>query len=318
LIVERDPAKENPGPDSNGRSDPFSVRRPEGPSAPTLIEAMRPRQWTKNLLLFAGLLFTSNLFKPRPLLIGTAAFVCFCALSSAVYLLNDVMDRERDLSHPRKRLRPIASGRLSPRFALGAAAVIALLGLGCSFAIGIQFGLLGTGFVLINVLYSGWLKHEVILDVLTIAAGFIVRALAGAVAIQVSISPWLLVCTTLAALFMGFCKRRQELASLDAAVTHRRVLQEYSPAFLDQLIGSVASATIVAYFFYSFQSDTAREHHWIPATIPFVLYGIFRYLYLVHQRELGGAPEDLLFQDRPLLAAVICWGLTAAAAMAMP
>ncbi len=284
---------------------------------PVLLEAMRPRQWTKNLLLFGGLLFTSNLFKSGPLLLTLAAFLSFCILSSAVYLWNDLMDRERDLAHPRKRLRPIASGRLSVRRAAWSAGILALLGLGASFLINIHFGLLAVAFLVLNVGYSLWLKHQVIVDVLCLAAGFLLRALAGAVAIGVPISPWLLVCTTLLALVIGFGKRRQELNSLDAAAAHRRVLQDYSAAFLDQLISSVTAATLVAYLFYAFQSDTARLHSGIPATIPFVMYGLFRYLYLMHQRNLGGAPEELLFRDRPLLIAVVGWGITAAVAMAL-
>ncbi|MCA1596726.1 MAG: decaprenyl-phosphate phosphoribosyltransferase, partial [Chloroflexi bacterium] len=288
---------------------PSADRRSPGASGPlVLLEALRPRQWIKNLLLFAGLLFTFNLRRWEPVLVSIAAFACFCALSSAVYLLNDMVDRERDLSHPRKRLRPIASGRLSLAGAAAAGVALAGAGLAGSFAIRPLFGALAFGFLVLNLAYSLWLKHEVIVDVLCLAAGFIVRALAGAVALAVTISPWLLVCTALLALVMGFGKRRQEITSLDSAADHRRVLQEYSAPFLDQLITSMAAATVVSYLFYTFQSDTAHLHPWIPMTIPFVLYGLFRYLYLVHERSMGGAPEDLLFRDRRLLIAVLGWG----------
>jgi 4-hydroxybenzoate polyprenyltransferase len=280
-----------------------------------VVDALRPRQWIKNLLLFGGLLFTDNLGRLGLVSLALAGFVIFCALSSAVYLVNDVLDRERDLAHPRKCHRPVASGRLSVRLALGVAAFLAVVGVAGSLAVSRWFVVLACGFLALNMAYSFWLKDQVILDVFSIASGFIVRALAGAVAIGVSISSWLLVCTTLLALLLGFGKRRQELTLLDAAVTHRRVLEEYSPGFLDRLINIVTGATLVAYLFYAFQSPTALEHRWIPATIPFVMYGLFRYLYLVDQKDMGGAPEDLVFGDRPLLVTVVGWAIVAALAM---
>ncbi|HET6384037.1 MAG TPA: decaprenyl-phosphate phosphoribosyltransferase [Armatimonadota bacterium] len=307
----------DPPPDNGHTPDPTQSVSPSASLFEVILEAMRPRQWIKNLLLYAGVIFTANIFRPIPFGLATAAFVCFCLLSSAVYLFNDVEDRERDLAHPRKSRRPIASGRLPVSTAIAAAVILTVLGLAGGFLIRWQFGLLALGFGVLNVLYTKWLKDVVILDVLTIATGFIVRALAGAVAIPVRISPWLLVCTALLALVLGFGKRRQEITSLESAVEHRRVLEEYSPAFLDQLMASVTAATIVAYFLYSFQSETSTTHHWIPATIPFVLYGMFRYLYLVQKRNLGDAPEDLVFRDPPLLIAVLGWTLTAAVAMAV-
>jgi 4-hydroxybenzoate polyprenyltransferase len=246
-----------------------------------------------------------------------AAFAIFCVLSGVVYLVNDVRDREADRRHPLKSQRPIAQGALSVSTALTAASVLGATALGGAFALGRSFGLVASGYVLLLVLYSFTMKHVVILDVLTIALGFVLRAIAGAFAVGVPFSSWLLLCTLLGALFLGLSKRRAELVSLgDAAVPHRRSLAEYSPYLLDQMIGVVTASTVLAYAFYTISPDTTQKFgtdHLI-FTVPFPLYGIFRYLYLVHQRQGGGNPADALLNDRPLL---ICIALWAAAAIAI-
>ena len=275
-----------------------------------LVRSLRPQQWTKNLFVFAGLLFSGHLFDRAAWPPALAAFLIFCGLSGAVYLVNDVLDRGADAQHPIKRHRPIASGALSPGVALGAAVVLAAVCVAGATAINGQLTLAAVGYVVLLATYSAALKHYVIIDVLTLAAGFVLRAVAGAVAIGVPISHWLLVCTTLLALFIGLSKRRHELTLLnDGAAGHRPILQEYSPYLLDQMISVVTAATLVAYSVYTISSETAERlgSDRLGLTIPFVLYGIFRYLYLVHQRTEGGRPSELLLTDRPLLVCVALW-----------
>lgn len=280
----------------------------------TFLTSLRPEQWSKNAFVFAGLLFGGRLTQgPQYLLAALAAFAIFCGLSGAVYLINDVADREADAAHPLKRTRPVAAGRLTPAAALGGAAVLMLGSLAAAFALSGALALAGAAYFALLVLYSSWLKHVVILDVLAIAGGFVLRAVAGAVAVDVSISPWLLICATLLALFLGLSKRRHELTLLGVgAGGHRPILNAYSPHLLDQMISVVAAATLVAYSVYTTSSDTAARvgSNNLALTIPFVLYGIFRYLYLVHQEKGGGSPAALLVTDRPLLACVGLWGLT--------
>jgi 4-hydroxybenzoate polyprenyltransferase len=278
--------------------------------AVTLLISLRPAQWTKNLIVFAGLLFAIKLFDLSALITAIEAFVIFCALSGVVYLVNDVMDRESDVRHPTKSRRPIASGELSVSAALAAAAVIGAAALAAAFALGWEFGAVAAAYVGLQGLYSGPLKHIVIIDVLTIAIGFVLRAVAGAVALGVAISHWLLVCTILLALFMALAKRRHELVLLaDGATSHRPILSEYSAYLLDQMIAVVTASTLIAYIFYTISPETEQKFGtgWLGLTIPFPLYGIFRYLYLVHRREGGGSPADLLLNDRPLLACVTLW-----------
>jgi 4-hydroxybenzoate polyprenyltransferase len=275
-----------------------------------LLLSLRPGQWTKNLLVFAGLIFARRLFDPAAVLTATEAFLVFCALSGAVYLINDVADRESDRRHPLKRRRAIAAGVVPVRLAMGTAAVLLAVALGAAFLISRPFGIVALAYASLQGLYSGPLKHIVIIDVLTLAIGFVLRAVGGAVAIDVSISHWLLVCTILLALFMALAKRRHELVLLaDGATGHRPILGEYSPYLLDQMIAVVTASTLVAYIFYTISPETAEKFgtQWLGLTIPFPLYGIFRYLYLVHQREGGGSPSDLLLNDRPLLACVALW-----------
>jgi 4-hydroxybenzoate polyprenyltransferase len=278
---------------------------------PVLV-SLRPEQWTKNLVLFAALAFSKHLFEAGPLLRSLLAFALFCGLSGAVYLLNDVADRERDRMHPLKRLRPVASGALSPRTAVGLAVIIGSASLALSFVLGLPFAAWASAYLALNLLYSFSLKQVVILDVLAISMGFVVRAVAGAVAISVQISDWLLICTILLALFLTLSKRRHELTSLsDSAMDHRPTLQEYSPYLLDQMIAVVTASCVTAYAFYTTAQETRDKFQTdrLVWTLPFVLYGIFRYLYLVHRKEQGGSPTDMLLTDRPLLIDVFLWAL---------
>ena len=286
-----------------------------------LLTAIRPGQWTKNLLVFAGLLFGLRLSDPRAVGRAFAAFCIFCLLSGVVYLINDVSDRENDRKHPHKSKRPIASGALSVTAALMSAVVLGAIALGAAFALGLPFFSVSALYLALLALYSGPLKHMVIIDVLTIAIGFVMRAVAGAIAVNVDISHWLLVCTILLALFISLAKRRHELTLLACgAVGHRPILGEYSPYLLDQMISVVTASTLISYIFYTISPETELKFGtaWLGLTIPFPLYGIFRYLYLVHQREGGGSPADLLLNDRPLLVCVTLWALTVAVLIYRP
>jgi len=267
-------------------------------------------------VVFAALAFSKHLFERGPLLRSLLAFALFCALSGAVYLLNDVTDVERDRRHPLKRRRPIASGELPVRSALAVAAGLGLAGLAGSWLLGPAFLACTACYVALNLLYSFRLKEVVIVDVLAVSLGFVIRAAAGAAAIGVAISDWLLICTVLLALFLSLAKRRHELTSLSgAAADHRAILAEYSPYLLDQMIGVVTASCLMAYAFYTTAEETRQKFQTdrLAWTIPFVLYGIFRYLYLVHQKEKGGSPTDVLLADRPLLLAVALWALAVVA-----
>jgi 4-hydroxybenzoate polyprenyltransferase len=292
---------------------PAAERAPSDLSAGrALLVSLRPHQWTKNLIVFAGLIFGQRLLDGDAIARSSAAFAIFCALSSAVYLLNDIIDRDADRRHPLKAGRPIASGVLSVRAAGLAAAILIAGGLGASLLLGPVFALVAASYVVLQSLYSGPLKQIVIIDVLTIAAGFVLRAAGGAVAIAVPISQWLLIVTVLLALFLALSKRRHEIVLLaDGATNHRAILGEYSPYLLDQMISVVTASTLVAYAFYTISPETQEKFHTglLGLTVPFPLYGIFRYLYLVHRKELGGSPSELLLTDRPLLICVALWGL---------
>jgi 4-hydroxybenzoate polyprenyltransferase len=287
----------------------------------SLLVSLRPGQWTKNLFVFAGLVFGRRLLDPAAALQATAAFMIFCALSGVVYLFNDVADRATDARHPLKCRRPIASGALSPRTALLAAAAILAIALAAAYRLDTRFFVDATAYVVLLALYTAWLKHVVIMDALTIAIGFVLRVSAGALVIHVPISPWLLVCTILLALFLALSKRRHELVLLAGGATgHRRILQEYSPYLLDQMIGVVTASTLMAYILYATSAETAERFgtSLLGLTIPFPLYGIFRYLYLVHQKAGGGSPSELLLADRPLLLCVALWGVVSAAIIYQP
>jgi 4-hydroxybenzoate polyprenyltransferase len=290
---------------------PASVR----PMILSLVLSLRPSQWTKNLIIFGALGLSQRLLDIDAVLVSCAAFAIFCVLSGVVYLLNDIADREADRQHPLKRFRPIASGALPVPVAIGWALGLGLGGLGAAFWLRPLFGVVATSYVLLLALYSWQLKHIVILDVLTIAIGFVMRAAAGAVAIAVPISHWLYVLTILLALFLALSKRRHELVLLaNGATSHRRILAEYSPYLLDQMIAVVSASTIVAYAFYTVSPETVQKFGTdrLMLTLPFPLYGIFRYLYLVHLKEGGGSPADMLLTDRPLLLCVALWTVAVA------
>jgi 4-hydroxybenzoate polyprenyltransferase len=275
-----------------------------------LLVSLRPRQWVKNLFVFAGLIFGEQLLNPLAVATTLATFAVFCALSGVVYLINDVADRERDRLHPTKRLRPIASGRLPVSAAVGAAAVLLAVSLTASLAIARPVALIALTYVVLLAAYSAWLKHVVIVDVLVVAGGFVLRAAAGALAIRVEISGWLLICTILAALFLALGKRRHEYLTLgDQAARHRPILAQYSAGLLDQMIAVVTASTVTAYALYTMSPETVTRFHTrlLPVTLPFVLYGIFRYLYLLYRQQMGGNPSDLFLNDQPLRLNTLLW-----------
>jgi 4-hydroxybenzoate polyprenyltransferase len=278
-----------------------------------LWQLARPRQWTKNLVVFAGLLFSANLLHLDLLFRTVQAFLVFCLAASAVYVFNDLYDRESDRHHPVKSKRPLAAGSIPVETASLAAALALALALGWAFWLARDLGLAVTAYVLLNLAYTLGLKRVVILDVFVISSGFVLRAAGGALAIAVTISPWLLVVASLLSLFLGFAKRRHELVSLGAAATlHRPSLEEYSAPLLDQFLNVLAAATIIGYSLYAFTSSTAQQYHNLMLTVPFVIYGVLRYLFLVAQRNLGGSPELVLLKDPPMLTTILLWAATAA------
>jgi len=289
--------------------------------AASLFLALRPAQWTKNLIVFAALIFGQRLLDGEAVVRALVAFLAFCALSGVVYVVNDVVDREADRQHPLKRLRPIAAGALPVPVALGGAAVLGVVALVASLWLGVAFAAHAVAYVALQLAYSLGLKRQVILDVLSIALGFVIRASAGGAAIDVPISQWLLVCTILLALFLALAKRRHEITLLgEEAARHRAILGEYTPYLVDQMIAVVAASTLMGYAVYTVSSDTAERFGtpWLGLTLPFPLYGIFRYLYLVHRRSQGGSPTELLLADRPLLLCVALWGATVVALIYHP
>jgi 4-hydroxybenzoate polyprenyltransferase len=273
------------------------------------VLSLRPRQWVKNFFVFAAVVFAQKLFTPL-IWPALAAFVIFCGLSGAVYLINDVLDAEKDRRHPVKRRRPIASGALPRLTAVFLGAALVAVSLAAAFALARPFGLVAAGYAALLIAYSFWLKYLVIVDVLTVAVGFVLRAVAGAKAVDVDISGWLIICTILIALFLALGKRRHEYLSLaDEAPDHRPILAEYSEGFLDQMISVVTASTAMAYALYTMWPETVAKFHTrlLPLTFPFVLYGIFRYLYLLYHLDLGGSPSDLLLNDRALLLNTLLW-----------
>lgn len=304
-----------------------------------VVKSMRPRQLPKNLFVFLPMLFTIRQYW-RPftptmwefLALSTAAFLLFCLTSGVVYLINDLVDVDKDRAHPRKRLRPIASGALgvsTARVAIAIVLVIAVLGAialdlysssrlsptaSSIFPFPFPFTVITVSYLLLQVAYSFALKNVVILDVFSIAAGFVLRTVAGAAVIQVPISPWLYVLMTMGSLFIGFSKRRNELVVLEGqAANHRAILKEYTPELLDEMISVTTASTVIAYSLYTFTAENLPRNHSMMLTIPFMLYGIFRYLYLIHIKNEGGSPEELLLRDRPLLISVVLWAIAVAA-----
>jgi 4-hydroxybenzoate polyprenyltransferase len=285
-------------------------------SFPLIFRSMRPPQWVKNTLIFAPLLFARELGDPEAFLRVLLTFALFCLLSGGVYIMNDVLDREQDRQHPFKRNRPIASGALASSAAATAGAFAIVVAVGASFALGPAVAAVMAGYLLLNIGYSRFLKHLVIIDVMTVAAGFLLRVIVGALSIPVAISFWLLLCTGLLALFLGFGKRRHELVLLDVdASSHRPILREYSPYFLDQMISVVTTSTVLTYALYTMSADVQAKlgTSWLGLTIPFVLYGVFRYLYLIHQKSEGGDPSQTILTDRPLLVNIFLWGVAVVA-----
>jgi 4-hydroxybenzoate polyprenyltransferase len=312
-LVQPTPRTEGTPPPSEAA--PLARRRPW---PLLLLKTMRPKQWIKNVFVVAALIFSFQLMHPEPVLRTALAFLIFCLVSSAVYIMNDWGDRKQDALHPRKRSRPLASGELNPNIALTAIVVILAFTFPLAFLLNWQFGLITLVYFVTQIAYTFLLKHMVIIDVMIVASGFVIRAMAGALAIEVPISPWLYVCVTLLALFQAISKRRHELILLNEGTgSFRKILAEYSPAFLDQMISMVTASTVIAYALYTFTADNlpkpVKDSHLMMLTIPFVIYAIFRYLYLIYQKDEGGSPEELLLRDRPLLVCIVLWGLTSVA-----
>lgn len=297
-------------------TDEAATAAPSRSAVLGLVLSLRPSQWTKNLFVFLGLIFGQRLLDPHAVSLASGAFAIFCVLSGVVYLVNDVADREADRLHPIKRRRPIASGQVPVNVAIAMAIVLVVSALAAAWLLGRTFAFVALVYVALQTLYSGPLKHIVIVDVLTIAVGFVLRAIAGAVVIPVPISQWLLILTVLLALFLALSKRRHELTLLaDGATSHRPILEEYSPYLLDQMISVVTASTLISYVMYAVSPETVEKFHthYLGLTLVFPLYGIFRYLYLVHKKEGGGNPADMLLTDTPLLLCVALWGLAAVA-----
>lgn len=275
-----------------------------------IILTLRPKQWSKNLIIFAGIVFSRNLLKVDYLLKSIFAFIIFCILSGVTYTINDIVDRKADQKHPEKSKRPIASGKLNVRTAIIFALVLVLISLISAYQLNFSFFIIAISYFSLMLLYSFVFKKVVILDVIIVAAGFALRTFAGTIVIAVEISVWLFLCSILLALFLAISKRRHELVFLeDGGLSHRTVLGHYSKQLLDQLISIVTAATIIAYSIYTIAPETITKFHSknLVLTIPFVLYGIFRYLYLIYQKQLGGSPERILLEDRPLITSILLW-----------
>ncbi len=278
-----------------------------------LFTAMRPHQWIKNLFVFAALIFAKKMIYPGKVIIVTIGFIMFCFVSSSIYMINDILDFNEDKKHPVKRNRPIASGKLSKSAAIVAAVFLALVSFSGAFYLNYYFGIILSLYFLMNIAYSLSLKHKVVIDVIVIALGFVLRVLGGAAVIEVSTSTWLILCTLFASLFFGFCKRRHELVFMESSATgHRKVLEEYSPAFLDQMISVVSALTIMSYALYTVSSETIAKFGTgnLIYTVPFVIYGIFRYFYLVYKKELGGNPTRIILKDKSIITVVFFWMVT--------
>ena len=279
------------------------------------LKTMRPKQWVKNGVIFAALVFDEKLLRWPYLWRTAVGFLLFCLISGVVYTINDVVDLEKDRQHPKKKYRPLASGQLSPRVAIVLAIIVAIVSLLLSVLLNPLFALILAGYLLLQIAYSFVLKHIVLLDVMAIAAGFVLRVAAGVPLVDAErFSPWLFICMTLLALFLGLGKRRGELVLLGGdAMNHRASLQDYNLEFLDQLIGIVTASMIVAYALYTFSAPNLPPDHWMMLTIPFVIYALFRYIYLIHVVGITQAPDEVVLTDRPLQVSFLLWGLTAMA-----
>lgn len=272
------------------------------------IAIARPKQWIKNLFVFGAMVFARHVFDVGYVKMVSMAFLCFCLISSSVYILNDIVDAKKDMLHPKKKYRPIASGLIGRMEALGILFVLAPCAIGLSFFLDIYFGIVVLLYFINNVFYSLKVKNMVILDVMSIAMGFLLRVIGGALVIRIYISPWILLCTLLLSLFLGFSKRRNELVTLSGnADKHRQILEEYSLEFIDNMLSIVTASTVMAYSLYTFSSD--NTNYYMMITIPFVLYGIFRYQYIVYKKNEGGSPEETVMSDIPLVINIILWVL---------
>lgn len=275
-----------------------------------ILKSLRPQQWIKNFFIFAAIIFSQNIFNLPLLLKAVIAFIAFCVLSSSLYILNDLKDLEEDKHHPIKSKRPLASGRLKKSHAILSFVILSSLGFILAVTLNRNFFIIALVYFILQIAYSFRLKHVVILDVFVIATGFLIRVVAGGLAIEVSLSSWLLICTTLLALFLALGKRRHELVLLEEeASAHRPILEEYNPYFLDQLIAVVTASIVIAYCLYTIDAKTVAKFGTtnLLYTVPFVFYGIFRYLYLIHQKSKGGSPETLILKDKPLLIDIFLW-----------
>lgn len=305
---------------SSGSVSSVAANRTQTPSSSRwhhnllgLLRTMRPKQWSKNTFVLVGLVFDGRLLEPAMGLATVAVLIGFCLISSSVYILNDLVDIEKDRLHPYKRLRPLPSGQLHPllaKVAMVILAVVSIVGIGM---LDVRVGLVIAAYLILNVGYSFYLKNLVIIDVMMIAVFFLLRVIAGALVVHVSnFSPWLYVCVSLLALLIGFGKRRHEIILLeDSAAGHRVSLKQYNLPLLDQIIGIVTTSGLISYTLYTFEADTAlAAPSRMMLTVPFVIYLVFRYLYLIHVEKRGGAPEELWFEDRPLLASICLWALS--------
>ncbi len=280
-----------------------------------IIESLRPRQWIKNIFIFAGLIFDGQLNQPEPFLRVLAGTILFCLVSGVTYTINDLLDIKSDQQHPTKKNRPIASGRLKKQTAILLIIILGLLALIGAFLLSPYFALLCVGYTLLMLAYSKWLKKVIIIDVMVIAIGFVLRVIAGLLVIQVRyFSPWLLVLTTLLALYLGFGKRLSELNLLENnAGAHRQVLNGYSSSLLNQYLVVTLSGILITYSMYTFNAHPDLSNHWMMLTIPLVLYGVFRYMHLIQSSTKAAAPEDVLLGDRPLQVTILLWGLVVVA-----
>lgn len=284
-----------------------------------IVKSLRPKQWSKNAFVFAGLIFGMKLGDGSAVATVLVVFAVFCALSSSAYLLNDVMDVSRDRIHPKKSRRPIAAGVVPSSLAVFLSVALSVVGLGGAFAISPNAGIVSTAYFVLTFAYTFVLKHILLVDLLGLSAGYVLRALAGAIAINVAVSEWLLLCTILLALFLGITKRRHEVVLLaDSAGAHRKILSQYSVALLDQMVSLVSSAVLLSYALYTILGEHDRHEALLGATFPFVVYGLFRYLYLVYNKGLGGSPEELLLKDVPLLGCAALWAAASVAVLYWP
>ena len=279
-----------------------------------LLRTMRPRQWTKNVVIYAGLVFDGQLFHMESLLLVTISYFLLCIIAGTIYIINDLVDIEADRQHPHKKYRPLPSGQLPQRVAVIASVVLPLFSLVAAALYNPRYAFVLLVYFVLHILYSFWLKNLVIIDIMTITAGFVLRVAAGVVVVQVAnFSPWLYACTGLLALFLAIGKRRQELVLLAENAENIRVTyKDYNLPLLDDMLRLVTTSTFIAYLLYTVESNTIKVANTNLAliTVPFVLYGLFRYLYLIHIKDIGSAPDEVLLQDRPLLASILLWGLT--------